>query len=53
MLVFVLPGSVHGIFQARIVEWVAIFSSRETDLFWDSKQDSINLKESKSYKVFL
>ena len=24
-----LPGSVHGIFQARILEWVAIFFSRE------------------------
>ena len=25
-----LPGSVHGILQARIVEWVAISSSRES-----------------------
>ena len=59
VLVFVpmdcsLPGSsVHGIFQARILEWGATFCSREMDLLWDSRQDSIHLKEFKSYKVFL
>ena len=30
------PGSsVHGIIQARILEWVAIFSSRESSQFRD------------------
>ena len=35
------PGSsVHGIFQARIQEWVAISSSRESSRPWNRSQVS-------------
>ena len=36
-----LPGSsVHGIYQARVLEWVAISFSRESSKPWDQTQVS-------------
>lgn len=59
MLVFVpvdcsLPGSHSTLgFFSETTGVGCHFPLRSQDLFWDSKQDSINLKEFKSYKIFL
>ena len=45
-----LPGSsVHGILQARILEWVAMPSSRGSSPPWD--QTRISTNEAQSRKV--
>jgi len=41
-----LPGSsVHGIFQARVLEWVAIAFSTEIDITLQINSPSIKLKK--------
>ena len=35
-----LPGSIHGIFQARVLDWVAIFFSRGSSQPGDGTQVS-------------
>jgi len=43
-----LPGSsVHGIFQARVLEWVAIAFSTEIDITLQINSPSIKLKKKK------
>ena len=47
-----LPGSsVHGIFHARTLEWVNIFSSREMDIYIHNIHQSLISMFMKNYEV--
>ena len=47
-----LPGSsVHGIFQARILEWVAIFSSRASPFLTLPTQNKVQMKLLSSLRI--
>ena len=48
-----LPGSsAHGIFQARVLEWVAIAFSRALDCYLFNLYDSELFKFTMHFKVF-
>ena len=47
-----LPGSsVHGIFQARVLEWVAIAFSTEIDITLQINSPSIKFKEKRKKEM--
>ena len=48
------PGSsVHGVFQARVLEWVAIaFSEIQTTIFKIEKQQSLTAYDGESYSIY-
>ena len=47
-----LPGSsVHGIFQARVLEWVAIAFSTEIDIILQINSPSIKFKEKRKKEM--
>ena len=47
----ILPGSsIHGIFQARVLEWVAIFFSRESS--WPRDQTQVSHIAGRCFTVF-
>ena len=47
-----LPGSsIHGIFQARVLEWVAIAFSTEIDITLQINSPSIKFKEKRKKEM--